>query len=301
MMGSESTKEHNKRANLAVMARMPEVACLKSSQLSTFRTQHEFQRYAKFTTVDEYIALLDFAASEGLHVYLLGNGSNTLFKHRRIRTLILHNKLKRGFRHLGGNRYEASSSDQISSILKYCREHHLDSFFYLASVPATVGGALAMNAGRGGGVQKTIYDYVESIMFVDHDGEMKLLTVDKIERSPRKTAFTGVQPKLITGCIFRFNNSVEDDDKIRERIEWCKQNQDLSAPNCGTLFKVSSAAIMKKLQGIGIFGARFSPITRNWMLNRASSPLPIRFLIGIAIVTHRLLGRKIELEIIEVD
>lgn len=286
---------------VTVATNPPEVVSLNSRQLSTFRTRHEFQHYAKFTTAGEYVALLEFAAREGLQVYVLGNGSNTLFKHTRVRTLVLHNKLDRRFGSVGGNRFEASSSELISSILKYCRQHRLDSFFYLASVPATVGGALAMNAGRGGPEQKTIYDYVESVTYIDHDGATRRLAVDEIERSRRKTIFTGLQTKLITGCIFRFNNSIEDDDKIRERIEWCKENQDLSAPNCGTLFKISSAAIMKKLQGIGFFGASFSSVTRNWMLNRARSPVPMRILIGVAVVIHRLLGKKIELEVIEVD
>jgi len=300
-MNSGPTSEDDIAKKTAAAVSSPEVVSLNSSRLSTFRTRHEFKHYAEFTRVDDYLALLEFAAREGLQVYVLGNGSNTLFKHKRVRTLVLHNKLERKFESIGEYRFEASSSELISSILKYCRQHRLDSFFYLASVPATVGGALAMNAGRGGPEQKTIYDYVESVTYIDRDGAMRRLVVDEIERSRRKTVFTGLQTKLITGCIFRFNHSAEDDDKIRERIEWCKKHQDLSAPNCGTLFKVSSATIMKKLQGFGVFGARFSPVTRNWMLNKARSPVPMRILIGVAVVLHRLLGKKIELEVIEVD
>ena len=61
------------------MTDLPEVASLDSNRLSTFRTRHKFQHYAKFTTIEGYVALLEFAAREGLQAYVLGNGSNTLF------------------------------------------------------------------------------------------------------------------------------------------------------------------------------------------------------------------------------
>jgi UDP-N-acetylmuramate dehydrogenase len=273
---------------------------LESDRLSTYRTRHRFERYAEFSTVEQFRALCEQASREGRRLLVLGNGSNVLFRRGRIRTLVARNKLGRVFEDLGEGRVRASSSLMISVILKHCRDQRLDSFYYLASVPATVGGAIAMNAGRGRSFGQSIFDFVERVTWFE-DGEIRTASAGEIPHEYRWTPFAGLTGKLVLEAVFRFPPSAETEDKIGERVRFSKETQDHSLPNCGSVFKESKGGLMLRLRGLRLLGASYSTKTANWLLNRSPSPRGLVLLIRVAQVLHRLIGRRAVVELIEVD
>lgn len=281
---------------------MVEIAKNTTDRLSTFRTEHEFERYAEFTSVEELLELRERAESEGVGFYILGNGSNTLFASRRVKTLVAKNKMPKTVEDLGDGRVRASSSAMVAQLLKICREQRRESCYYLASVPATIGGALAMNAGRGKDHNKTIFDYVETLTYYDLDGAVKTVRCDEVEREYRKTMFTGVQGRCILEASFHFPPSDDDDDQIRKRVEWSKEVQDHSSPNCGSVFKQMDPWVMSKFRRLALpfGGAKYSRKTLNWLLNTSKSSRGLVVLIRLAKLAHRVVGKKAELEFIEV-
>lgn len=280
---------------------MTQLAPTTSDRYSTFRTSHRFEYVVEFTTLEEFLDAVGQARAMGREYYILGNGSNTLFVGSVIKTVILKNKLNKDMTVLDEHRVEVSSSAPISAVLKHCQQNGLDSFYYLASVPATIGGALAMNAGRGRVHQKTIYDFVESVTYYDGN-QMVTSQCDEIERDYRWTSFTGVSNQLIVSAVLRFPklSETESGNKIRERIDWSKQEQDHSAPNCGSIFKYSHGGIMRRLKGIGVPGARFSRKTVNWILCDSAKSSGILWLIRIARLLHLAVGKMCRLELIKV-
>ena len=284
---------------------MPGVKQLKSDRLSTFRTRHTFRHFGEFETVEEFLEYRRWAKENGVKLYILGNGSNTLFTRRNVNTLVLQNSLKPTMTDLGDGRIEASSSMQIMPILKLCEKKGWDSFYFLASVPATVGGAAAMNAG--GGVGPTIYDFIESVTFIE-DGQLRTLPGDQIERSHRQTMFTGIHDRLIVSVIFKFPQINLEQSEIRKRIDWALSHQDLKVPNCGSVFKECDRPIIARVRGLPPFGiniplfwAQFSRKVNNWIICRNPSSWPIVFLIRMVQFVHRLAGKRAVLEIIEVE
>jgi UDP-N-acetylmuramate dehydrogenase len=274
----------------------------ESSQLSHYRTFHIFQNYAEITSQSDLAEYYGWAKSNGLEVYILGNGSNTLFAKRRVKTLILKNKIPKYIKPISDGRVEVSSSAQIMDVLKYCYDNSLSSFYYLASVPASIGGALAMNAGRGESHKCTIYDFVESVTFIA-DGEIKTLARQDIGISHRQTIFTGKHSKLILSAIFSFEKETFYANPIQERQLWAKDHQDNVGPNCGSVFKSANFSLLRKLQGFSFNQASFSKKTPNWILNRSKNSNSIRVLIFLAGLLHLLKGerKKLKLEIILVD
>ena len=115
---------------------------LTSDRLSWFRTEHRFLNHTEIRSLDDYSKAISNrdAASP---VCMLGNGSNCLFARKTISTFLLKNKLPKDVRWTGEEELWASSSVPLMSILKQCKKKSLDSFYYLSSVPATVGGAIA--------------------------------------------------------------------------------------------------------------------------------------------------------------
>jgi UDP-N-acetylmuramate dehydrogenase len=280
-----------------------DVTEIVSDRLSTLRTRHRFKSFAEFTEVDQFIAYRAWARERRLALYILANGSNTLFVRRNIRTLVLRNCLAPWMKDLGNGRIEASSSLPLITILRYCEKNSLDSFYYLASVPAQVGGAIAMNAG--GGVQ-TIFDFLESVTFVE-DERFVTLRAEEIEHRHRWTIFTGVHDRLIVSAIFQFPRRHLEESEIRKRIAWCHAHQDLSAPNCGSVFREYYPPIVKWVRGLPpggvrwpILQAQFSRKVNNWIICKSRSSWSIVLLIRGVQLIHRLFGKRAVLELIEV-
>ena len=278
------------------------ISSLSTDKLSFYRTNHYFEKYGEFHTVDEFIQHCQWAQDNQVPVHVLGNGSNILFKSKKISSLVLKNKLTKEIKALGTGRFEISSSTQVIDVLKYCYGQSLESFYYLSSVPATIGGALAMNAGRGRQQKMTVYDFVETVTFFDFEqNKIRTLSAREVVKGYRETIFTGDQNKLILNAIFKFDPIYFQENPISERKKWSKEFQDYSAPNCGSVFKQADYRILRRLEGLSIGESSFSKKTTNWILNKSKSSWPIRFLISMAKALHMLLGRAIELEVIIIE
>jgi len=277
-----------------------EVRSLQSSRLSYYRSEHEFLHYGEFSSAADYVFFLGWARERALPILILGSGSNVLFKHRRVKSLVLRNRLPREISALSGTSLQVSSSVMVAEVLKWCEGRDLDSFYYLASVPATVGGAIAMNAGRGRAHNKTIFDFVASVTVL-RDGKEITLSKGEIALDYRQTPFTGQKSDLITRVIFTFKPAEIEGSPRRERVAWSKENQDHSAPNCGSVFKQFDSTLMTRLRGRGFFSARFSTKTTNWILSTGNKSWPIVWLIRFTQWLHRVKRKRAVLEIIAVD
>ena len=277
-----------------------QVSKLETNKLSYYRTLHCIEHYAEITDIQELREYCQWAKENSTKVYILGNGSNTLFSKRNIKTLVLKNKISEYIKPLSEEKYEISSSVHVIEVLKLCYRNKLDSFYYLASVPASIGGALAMNAGRGREHNKSIYDFVESVTFFEN-GEIKTIKSDQIKKSYRTTIFTGLHSKFILNAVFHFPKTNFEANPIIERNKWSKKYQDHEAPNCGSVFKLACPSLLRKLMGIRLFDAYYSSKTYNWILNRSRNSTSIFLLIKLAILLHRLRGKPIGLEIITID
>ncbi|ODH00811.1 UDP-N-acetylenolpyruvoylglucosamine reductase [Nostoc sp. KVJ20] len=276
------------------------IESLTSNSLSHYRTQHHFERVGEINSVDDLQMYCNWAKENKVNIYIIGNGSNTLFVKKNIQSLVLKNKLLKYTNPLPENRLEVSSSVSVMEVLKYCYQNSMDSFYYLASVPATIGGALAMNAGRGRQHGCTIYDFVESVTFFE-DGCVKTLQNSQIARDYRETIFTGMHSKLILSAIFKFELTEFTENPLISRQIWAKEHQDNTAPNCGSVFKTANYRILQKLRGMSIGKAMFSTKTSNWILSKSQSSYSIILLIKIAMILHFITRQKIALEVITID
>lgn len=280
-----------------------EVKSLKTDSLSRYKTFHHFENYGEICSVEDYSFYIQWAKQHNKRVFILGNGSNTLFTKKKIRSLILKNNMPKEIECVSDGLYKVSSNVMMHEILNFCFKNSLDSFYFLASVPASIGGALAMNAGEGKYIEgsKCTYDFVESVTFIDADGSVHTLSRNEMNVDFRKTMFTGHQEKFIVSAIFKFPlvdfNGV---NPIKDRIHWAKQHQDNVAPNCGSVFNEGNGRILNRLKGLKVGSTYFSRKTSNWINNHSSRTLPILSLIAATKLLHFMIGKKCRLEIIRV-
>jgi UDP-N-acetylmuramate dehydrogenase len=105
---------------------------------------------------------------------------------------------------------------------------------FLAGIPGTVGGALAMNAGAFGG---DIWSFVESVETVDRRGE--------IHRRPKRDyrigyrSVVGPEREWFISCVLRFPQSSTADapERIRALVGQRNASQPIGVPSCGSVFR----------------------------------------------------------------
>jgi UDP-N-acetylmuramate dehydrogenase len=273
--------------------------CYEVSNLSFYKTDHLVDYYVEFSSVRGYLNACELAKRENRKIVVLGKGSNLLFKNKQVVTVLAKSKMPHEFEKIdedGG--YWISSGVLLMKVLRECLRENLDSFYYLSSVPATIGGALAMNAGRGRQSGKSIYDFVEKVYYCDPIRGIEVIkaTKDEVVKGYRETIFSGVNDLLILGAEFRFPRKKIVGNPIKDRIEWSKINQDHSGPNCGTVFKECRGRLMPYLKGFGFGGVVMSKKCPNWIINRSKDSRRILGLIHCVQLFSALLGKRAVLE-----
>ncbi len=239
--------------------------------------------------------------------YVLGNGSNILINDEKIFEHVVYLKefdKNCTFNPNGSFYFGASLS--IQQVINFTNEHGFGGLEYLYSVPSLLGGAIAMNAGRGRNFNKSIADYIVSVDVLDLK-KMQKITIPKqqCQFSYRSSIFKHcTEQYIVLGGMFVFPKIAQDESakKKEERIQYANQVQDHKAPNFGSVFRNYNKYLMylMRLPIIGSCGdCRFSRRTNNWLLNKGKGTYKqIRQLIMRAERIHRMFGCAIEKEII---
>ena len=158
---------------------------------------------------------------------------------------------------------------------------------FLAGIPGTVGGALAMNAGCHGG---ETWRYVERVLMLNRRGERIIRGPEEFAVGYRHAGLKSSTDEIFAGAWFRFPPG--DVDAARERTRELLQRrvatQPLQLPNAGSVFRNPpddhAARLIEAagLKGTQIDGAQVSEKHANFIVNpdgkaRASA---IEMLIG---------------------
>src|ERR671937_237382 len=119
--------------------------------------------------VEDMRHALMFAEREQLPVAVVGGGNNLLVKDRGIRGVVLKLEGCLGRAEFQGEEAVAGAGASLSSLIREAAALNLGGVECLVGIPATIGGALAMNAGSDDG---TIGDFVSAVYFVHPDGSL---------------------------------------------------------------------------------------------------------------------------------
>lgn len=122
----------------------------------------------------------------------------------------------------------------------------------LGGIPASVGGALVMNAGGSFG---QIADVVRRVFVVTHEGESRTLERSEIGFGYRQSGLGGY---IVTGCEIELRRG--DPDALRARLKevmaYKKSTQPMADRSAGCCFK--NPTLVEAVDGVGQPGARAS-------------------------------------------
>jgi len=169
-------------------------------------------------------------------VYVVGLGSNLLVRDGGLRGTVVftHGALKEI--HFEGNAIYAEAGVPAPKLARFAALHEQVGAEFMAGIPGTVGGALAMNAGCYGG---EAWGIVESVTTIDRAGQLR-------QRTPANYAIAYRSVKLREGieewfAAARFKLARGDGAKsratIKELLERRIAAQPLNLPNAGSVFR----------------------------------------------------------------
>jgi len=145
---------------------------------------------AKFFIRPFEIADLNFiitsAKRNKLPISIIGNGTNILASDKGIKAIVLQlNSFF--FQRISAKRnyLQAGCGVPLRKLIQKAGEVSLSGLEFLVGIPGTVGGALIMNAGAWG---KNIADFVENVLVMDYNGNIKILEESKIKFGYRKSS-----------------------------------------------------------------------------------------------------------------
>jgi UDP-N-acetylmuramate dehydrogenase len=158
---------------------------------------------------------------------------------------------------------------------------------FLAGIPGTVGGALAMNAGCHGG---ETWRYVEKVLMLNRQGEKLLRGPDDFAIGYRHVGLKSATDEVFAAAWFRFppGDVGVAQARMKELLERRVATQPLALPNAGSVFRNPpgdhAARLIEAagLKGTQIDGAQVSEKHSNFIVNPdgAAAASAIEMLIG---------------------
>ncbi len=224
--------------------------------------------------VDDIRHALMFAEREQLPIIVVGGGNNLLVKDRGVRGVVLKLEGCLGRSEFHGEEAVAGAGASLSALIREAAALNLGGIEPLVGIPATIGGALAMNAGTPDGC---IGDFVSAAYFLYPDGTLG-------EFKPNAGAFTYRQfhfppGAVLVGCRLRLHRRplAEIQKDIKQRLKQKKSTQPLALASAGCVWKnpgnESAARLVEKvgLRGKRVHGAEVSSKHANFIVNRGGA------------------------------
>jgi len=119
--------------------------------------------------VDDIRHALLFAEREQLSVAVIGGGNNLVVRDRGVRGVVLRLEGCLGRAEFHGEEAIVGAGVSLSALIREAAALNLGGIECLVGIPATLGGALAMNAGTPDG---RIGDFVSAVYFLHPDGSL---------------------------------------------------------------------------------------------------------------------------------
>ncbi|MFK7814971.1 MAG: UDP-N-acetylmuramate dehydrogenase [Gammaproteobacteria bacterium] len=201
----------------------------------------------------------------------LGRGTNVLVRDGGVRGAVIAmqsciNKLEK----LERNLIRAELGVPCAKLARFSADNDLVGAEFLAGIPGTVGGALAMNSGAYG---SEIWSYVSEVEMIDRNGDMHLRNPNEFAIGYRSVK--GLNEEWFVAATFSFESGDGQQAKkrIRELLDQRNASQPVGNKSCGSVFRNPendyAARLIEScgLKGRTIGGAQVSTKHANFIIN----------------------------------
>jgi len=204
-------------------------------------------------------------------LFWLGLGSNLLVRDGGIRgTVICTRGRLKDMSRVAEDRVFVEAGVPCAHVARFCVDRGYAGAEFLAGIPGTMGGALAMNAGAFGGETWSLVDHV---ITVDRTGMVRKRRKSEYAIGYRSVAGAEGEWFLAAELKLQSGNGDAGRDKIRELLAGRAAAQPTNQPSCGSVFRNPEGDFAARLiescglKGYTIGDAQVSPKHANFIVN----------------------------------
>ena len=234
----------------------------------------------------EDLAAFLAALPEGEEIVWVGLGSNLLVRDGGIPGVVIApfsglNRMER----LDGGRIRVEAGVSCAKLARFCARQGLAGGEFLAGIPGTVGGALAMNAGAFGG---ETWERVAAVETIDRHGRIRRREAQEYQVGYRTVHGPAGEWFVAAHMEFPAGDTAAAQENVRRLLARRGATQPTSQPSCGSVFRNPegdhAARLIEAcgLKGHCIGGACVSDKHANFIINAGTATAAdIEQLIGL--------------------
>ena len=185
---------------------------------------------------EELTQALRFLSQNGYRFRVIGNASNLLFDDSGYRGVLISTRHMRSLS-WDADGVRASAGAPLNDVIRRAAEKNLGGFGKLCGIPATVGGAIFMNAGAFG---LSVSDFVSFVNVWDTKEEkMRILSAEECLFSYRSSIFSVKREWIILSASLRLERVPCREGMVilRETLQKRQEKQPLFYPSAGSVFR----------------------------------------------------------------
>jgi UDP-N-acetylmuramate dehydrogenase len=248
--------------------------------LSTFNIGGPAHYYVEARSAADLISILETCRQKSFPYFILGKGSNCLFDDRGFAGVVIANKLD-GIKEISPGRFYAAAGASFSLLGARTAREGWSGLEFASGIPASVGGAIYMNAGAMG---RETCQALRSVEYLTHEGEVKNFAREELSFAYRSSPFQK-QKGVILGATFFLEKKALAREYQIEIVQKRAQSQPYQEKSAGCVFRnpegAFAGALIEKagLKGARIGDAVVSAVHANFIVNsgkaRASDVLQL--------------------------
>lgn len=218
--------------------------------------------------------LIEGAKEHGERYFVLGKGSNVLFGDKGYNGLVISTENINGIS-CSGETVKVFCGQSLASLINFAKARSLSGMEKLFGIPASVGGAIAMNAGAFG---VSVSDYIDTVETIKN-GKLVKYYKNECRFGYRKSRFL-TSDEVITSATFRFYPQEKDliEAEIKNAVALRKEIQP-AGKTFGSVFKnpanraLAAGEMIEKcgFKGYKIGGASVSEKHANFIINASNA------------------------------
>ncbi len=199
--------------------------------------------------------------------------------------------------------YNLPASVSLNVLTSHAIKYGVSGWEVFTGVPASLGGAIVMNAGTSLG---EIGDLVKSVVIINREGDLRELELKPKDFNYRSNSFLNEGDVVVSAALKHNGLNSNIGKKIQDYLEYRKETQPLRAKTCGSVFKNINKQILAGktmdlcgFKGMGSEKLFLSHKHANFIEHHGDAgPEDFKELIEcLKIDTERLSGHKFELEV----
>lgn len=237
--------------------------------LTTFGIGGPSRYFTEARSIEDMQVALSFCKQNDLPYLILGKGSNSLFDDKGYDGMVILNKID-FLENPAPTLFHVGAGYSFSLLGTQTARQGLGGLEFASGIPASVGGAVWMNAGANGNETQTS---LTSVDYITDAGDFVVLKKEDIQFAYRFSSFQKLQGAIV-GATFELIPSQDARQRQIEIIQYRKKTQPLSAKSAGCIFRNPecghAGAVIDQcgLKGLTVGGAQVSPLHANFIVNR---------------------------------